>query len=102
MINGLRTMQKDFEELLEATKKEKQEVKKSIPKLEKLKIQNEEMGIAVEGFTEKIENATTQLEGYNKEIVKIKKVIHRLGVCINILQGEEVEEVATEIIDDEE
>ena len=98
MVDGLRVIQKDYEEYLEALQKEKKETRKFISRIDSLAKKNAELGIEVNAEELKFEK-TLALEKLDNDIVKTKKVIHRLGKCINImLENEEDDEPANEDI----
>lgn len=84
MIQGLRALQKDYENHLEALKNEKKGLKKANARVDGIAKKNAEIGILVDTDEIKIGNEI-RLEEVEKEIVKVKKVIHRLGKCINIM-----------------
>ena len=92
MINSIRTIQKDYENYLESLQTEKKNAKKFVSRIDTLAKKNAELGIEVNTEELKLENEI-KLEQLDKDIVKVKKVIHRLGKCINImLDGQIIDE----------
>lgn len=97
MVDSLRTIQKDYENYLEALQNEKKETKKFISRIDNIAKKNVELGIEVNAEELKIEKEIT-LEKLDKDIVKVKKVIHRLGKCIGIMLEDEIIEDHDEVI----
>lgn len=89
MVEQIRNIQKDYENYLDACKITKKNRKKELAKLERLKSLNEENGIDTTPILDKIENAKNEFNEVDREIGKVKKVIFRLGVCINIMENKE-------------
>lgn len=89
MVDSLRTIQKDYENYLEALQNEKKETKKFISRTDTIAKKNAELGIEVNAEELKLEKEIT-LEKLDKDIVKVKKVIHRLGKCISIMLEDEI------------
>ena len=97
MVDSLRTIQKDYENYLEALQKEKKETKKFISRIDSISKKNAELGIEVNAEELKLEKEII-LEKLDKDIVKVKKVIHRLGKCISIMLEDEIIEEHDEVI----
>lgn len=91
MILNLRNTQKDYEEYLLALQTEKKGIKKFLSKIESIAKKNAELGIEVDAEA-LAENKQEELLHTEVEIAKVKKVIHRLGKCIEIMT-EEINEV---------
>lgn len=91
MILNLRNIQKDYEEYLLALQTEKKGIKKFLSKIETIAKKNAELGIEVDAET-LAKNRQEELLNTEIEITKVKKVIHRLGKCIEIMT-EEINEV---------
>ena len=96
MIQNLRNIQKDYEEYLLALQTEKKGIKKFLAKIDTIAKKNAELGIEVdaEALTK---NKEEELLNTENEITKVKKVIHRLGKCIDIMteevQIDDIEEI---------
>ena len=96
MIESLRNIQKDYEEYLLALQTEKKGIKKFLAKIDTIAKKNAELGIEVdaEALTK---NKEEELINTENEITKVKKVIHRLGKCIDIMteevQIDDIEEI---------
>ena len=101
MVESLRAIQKDYEEYLEALQNEKKEAKKFLTRVDSLAKKNAELGIEVNADELKLEKEIV-LEKLEKDIVKVKKVIHRLGKCIGIMLEDEILEDHEEIIFNEQ
>ena len=101
MIDSIRTLQKDYENYLEGLQTEKKNCKKFLKKLDTITQKNAEIGLVVDTEEQKILNEE-YLRTINKDIVKVKKVIHRLGVCIDIMLDGEIVEKADEVIMEEQ
>lgn len=97
MVDSLRTIQKDYENYLEALQNEKKETKKFISRIDSIAKKNAELGIEVNAEELKLEKEIG-LEKLDKDIVKAKKVIHRLGKCISIMLEDEIIEEHDEVI----
>lgn len=97
MVDSLRTIQKDYENYLESLQNEKKETKKFISRIDSIAKKNAELGIEVNAEELKLEKEIT-LEKLDKDIVKVKKVIHRLGKCIDIMLENEIIEEHDEVI----
>ena len=97
MVDSLRTIQKDYENYLEALQNEKKETKKFISRIDRIAKKNAELGIEVNAEELKLEKEII-LEKLDKDIVKVKKVIHRLGKCISIMLEDEIIEDHDEVI----
>ena len=97
MVDSLRTIQKDYENYLEALQNEKKETKKFILRIDSISKKNTELGIEVNAEELKIEKEII-LEKLDKDIIKVKKVIHRLGKCISIMLEDEIIEEHDEVI----
>lgn len=97
MVDSLRTIQKDYENYLEALQNEKKETKKFISRIDSIVKKNAELGIEVNAEELKIEKEII-LEKLDKDIIKAKKVIHRLGKCIGIMLEDEIIEEHDEVI----
>lgn len=91
MILNLRNLQKDYEEYLLALQTEKKGIKKFLSKIESIAKKNAELGIEVDADA-LAKNKQEELLNTEIEITKVKKVIHRLGKCIEIMT-EEINEV---------
>lgn len=91
MVGSLRNVQKDYEEYLLALQTEKKGIKKFLSKIETIAKKNAELGIEVDAET-LAKNKQEELLNAEIEITKVKKVIHRLGKCIEIMT-EEINEV---------
>lgn len=105
MEQSLRQIQKDYENYLYALQMEKKNIKKFLNKVDSLAEKNRELGIEVDSNILK-EEKEAKLQQVEIDIVKAKKVIHRLGKCIAImLEGqinENVDELNLEDDEDEE
>lgn len=102
MEQGLRQIQKDYENYLYALQMEKKNIKKFLNKVDSLAEKNRELGIEVDSNILK-EEKEAKLQQVEIDIVKAKKVIHRLGKCIAImLEGQIIENVEELIIEDDE
>ena len=101
MIDSIRTLQKDYENYLEGLQTEKKNCKKFLKKVDTIAQKNAEIGLVVDTEEQKILNEE-YLRTINKDIVKVKKVIHRLGVCIDIMLDGEIVEKADEVITEEQ
>lgn len=97
MVDSLRTIQKDYENYLEALQNEKKETKKFISRIDSITKKNADLGIEVNAEELKLEKEIA-LEKLDKDIVKVKKVIHRLGKCIGIMLEDEIIEDHDEVI----
>lgn len=97
MVDSLRTIQKDYENYLEALQNEKKETKKFISRIDSITKKNAELGIEVNAEELKLEKEII-LEKLDKDIIKVKKVIHRLGKCISIMLEDEIIEEHDEVI----
>lgn len=95
MIDNLRSIQKDYEGYLEGLQQEKKATKKFLAKVDSLAQKNAELGIEVDADSLKL-NKMEELENIEKEIAKVKKVIHRLGKCLMIMTDDLIEE-STEV-----
>lgn len=98
MIQNLRNVQKDYEEYLLALQTEKKGIKKFLSKIEAIAKKNAELGIEVDAET-LAKNRQEELLNTEIEINKVKKVIHRLGKCIEIMT-EEINEVQMTAIEE--
>lgn len=85
MIENLISIKQEYENYLEVCKITKKNRKKEILKLEKLIKLNDENGIDTTPIMEKLESVEREFTEADKEISKVKKVIFRIGVCINIM-----------------
>lgn len=96
MILNLRNIQKDYEEYLLALQTEKKGIKKFLNKIDTIAKKNAELGIEVDAEA-LAKNKQEELINTEKEITKVKKVIHRLGKCIDIMteevQIDDIEEI---------
>ena len=101
MIDSIRILQKDYENYLEGLQTEKKNCKKFLKKVDTIAQKNAEIGLVVDTEEQKILNEE-YLRTINKDIVKVKKVIHRLGVCIDIMLDGEIVEKADEVIMEEQ
>ena len=101
MIDSIRTLQKDYENYLEGLQTEKKNCKKFLKKVDTIAQKNAEIGLVVDTEEQKLLNEE-YLRTINKDIVKVKKVIHRLGVCIDIMLDGEIVEKAGEVIMEEQ
>ena len=101
MIDSIRTLQKDYENYLEGLQTEKKNCKKFLKKVDTIAQKNAEIGLVVDTEEQKLLNEE-YLRSINKDIVKVKKVIHRLGVCIDIMLDGEIVEKADEVIMEEQ
>ena len=101
MIDSIRTLQKDYENYLEGLQTEKKNCKKFLKKIDSVAQKNAEIGLEVDIEEQKLFNEE-YLRTINKDIVKVKKVIHRLGVCIDIMLDGEIVEKADEVIMEEQ
>ena len=101
MIDSIRTLQKDYENYLEGLQTEKKNCKKFLKKVDTIAQKNAEIGLVVDTEEQKI-LIEEYLRTINKDIVKVKKVIHRLGVCIDIMLDGEIVEKADEVIMEEQ
>ena len=90
-----RNIQKDYEEYLLALQTEKKGIKKFLSKIDTIAKKNAELGIEVDAEA-LAKNKQEELINTEKEITKVKKVIHRLGKCIDIM----TEEVQTDDIEE--
>ena len=95
MIENLLSTKQEYENYLEVCKITKKNRKKELIKLEKLNKLNNENGIDTTPIMEKLESVEREFIETDKEISKIKKVIFRLGVCINIMMGGDSEVIET-------
>lgn len=91
MVQNLRSMQKDYEEYLLSLQTVKKKIKKFLSKIETIAKKNAELGIEVDADA-LAKNKQEELLNTEIEIAKVKKVIHRLGKCIEIMT-EEINEV---------
>lgn len=87
MIENLISIKQEYENYLEVCKITKKNRKKELLKLEKLNKLNDENGIDITPIMEKLESVEREFIEADKEISKVKKVIFRIGVCINIMMG---------------
>ena len=101
MIDSIRTLQKDYENYLEGLQTEKKNCKKFLKKVDTIAQKNAEIGLVVDTEEQKLLNEE-YLRTINKDIVKVKKVIHRLGICIDIMLDGEIVEKADEVIMEEQ
>ena len=96
MILNLRNIQKDYEEYLLALQTEKKSIRKFLAKIDTISKKNAELGIEVDAEA-LAKNKQEELIKTEKEITKVKKVIHRLGKCIDIMteevQVDDIEEI---------
>ena len=96
MILNLRNIQKDYEEYLLALQTEKKGIKKFLAKIDTIAKKNAELGIEVDAEA-LAKNKQEELINTENEITKVKKVIHRLGKCIDIMteevQIDDIEEI---------
>ena len=96
MIQNLRNIQKDYEEYLLALQTEKKSIRKFLAKIDTISKKNAELGIEVDAEA-LAKNKQEELINTEKEITKVKKVIHRLGKCIDIMteevQIDDIEEI---------
>ena len=96
MILNLRNIQKDYEEYLLALQTEKKGIKKFLNKIDTIAKKNAELGIEVDAEA-LAKNKQEELINTENEITKVKKVIHRLGKCIDIMteevQIDDIEEI---------
>lgn len=99
MVNSIRAIQKDYENHLEALQNEKKTARKFIAKIDTMTRKNAELGIEIDSDSLKLEKEI-MLEQLDKDIVKLKKVIHRLGKCIDIMLDGEINEEADEVVTD--
>lgn len=95
MILNLRNIQKDYEEYLLALQTEKKSIRKFLAKIDTISKKNAELGIEVDAEA-LAKNKQEELINTENEITKVKKVIHRLGKCIDIM----TEEVQTDDIEE--
>lgn len=95
MRESLRNIQKDYEEYLLALQTEKKGIKKFLAKIDTIAKKNAELGIEVDAEA-LAKNKHEELINTENEINKVKKVIHRLGKCIDIM----IEEVQTTDIEE--
>ena len=95
MIESLRNMQKDYEEYLLALQTEKKGIKKFLNKIDTIAKKNAELGIEVDAEA-LAKNKEEELLNTEIKITKVKKVIHRLGKCLDIM----TEEVQTDDIEE--
>ena len=98
MVESLRNIQKDYEEYLLALQTEKKGIKKFLAKIDTLAKKNAELGIEVDAES-LVKNKQEELINTEIEIIKVKKVIHRLGKCIEIMT-EETNEVQMTVIEE--
>lgn len=101
MIDSIRTLQKDYENYLEGLQAEKKNCKKFLKKVDAIGQKSAEIGLVVDTEEQKLLNEE-YIRTINKDIVKVKKVIHRLGVCIDIMLDGEIVEKADEVIIEEQ
>ena len=101
MVDSIRILQKDYENYLESLQTEKKNCKKFLKKVDTIAQKNAEIGLVVDTDEQKLLNEE-YLRTINKDIVKVKKVIHRLGVCIDIMLDGEIVEKADEVIMEEQ
>ena len=101
MVDSLRIIQKDYENYLESLQAEKKGCKKFLKKIDSVAQKNAEIGLEVDIEEQKLFNEE-YLKKVNADIVKVRKVIHRLGVCINIMLDGEIVEKADEVIMEEQ
>ena len=101
MILNLRNIQKDYEEYLLALQTEKKSIRKFLAKIDTISKKNAELGIEVDAEA-LAKNKQEELLHTENEITKVKKVIHRLGKCIDIMTEEVSEVQATDIEEIEE
>lgn len=101
MVDSIRILQKDYENYLESLQEEKKGCKKFLKKIDSVAQKNAEIGIEIDVEEQKLFNEE-YLRKVNADIVKVKKVIHRLGVCIDIMLEGEIIEKADEIITEEQ
>lgn len=87
MVESLRNIQKDYEEYLLALQTEKKGIKKFLSKIDTIAKKNAELGIEVDAEA-LAKNKQEELINTENEITKVKKVIHRLGKCIDIMTEE--------------
>ena len=96
MVESLRNIQKDYEEYLLALQTEKKGIKKFLTKIDAIAKKNAELGIEVDAEA-LAKNKQEELINTENEITKVKKVIHRLGKCIDIMteevQIDDIEEI---------
>lgn len=96
MVESLRNIQKDYEEYLLALQTEKKGIKKFLNKIDIIAKKNAELGIEVDAEA-LAKNKEEELINTENEITKVKKVIHRLGKCIDIMteevQATDIEEI---------
>lgn len=96
MVESLRNIQKDYEEYLLALQTEKKGIKKFLAKIDTIAKKNAELGIEVDAEA-LAKNKQEELIHTENEITKVKKVIHRLGKCIDIMteevQIDDIEEI---------
>lgn len=96
MVESLRNIQKDYEEYLLALQTEKKGIKKFLAKIDTIAKKNAELGIEVDAEA-LARNKQEELINTENEITKVKKVIHRLGKCIDIMteevQIDDIEEI---------
>ena len=97
MVESLRNIQKDYEEYLLALQTEKKGIKKFLNKIDTIAKKNAELGIEVDAEA-LAKNKQEELINTENEITKVKKVIHRLGKCIEIMT-EDVNEVSIDEVD---
>ena len=87
MIQNLRNIQKDYEEYLLALQTEKKSIRKFLAKIDTISKKNAELGIEVDAEA-LAKNKQEELIHTENEITKVKKVIHRLGKCLDIMTEE--------------
>ena len=92
MILNLRNIQ-----YLLALQTEKKGIKKFLNKIDTIAKKNAELGIEVDAEA-LAKNKQEELINTENEITKVKKVIHRLGKCIDIMT-EDVNEVSIDEVD---
>ena len=96
MVESLRNIQKDYEEYLLALQTEKKSIRKFLAKIDTISKKNAELGIEVDAEA-LAKNKQEELINTENEITKVKKVIHRLGKCIDIMteevQIDDIEEI---------
>ena len=95
IINQLTTMVDSIDNIMELTKIKTKNDKKRAKQVQKVLEQARELGLAdsLESDDVKLGYA---IEEQTKELKVLKKVKYRLEVCINMLNGEEVEETSEE------
>ena len=101
MVDSIRILQKDYENYLEGLQTEKKNCKKFLKKVDTIAQKSAEIGFVIDTEEQKLINEE-YLRTINKDIVKVKQVIHRLGVCIDIMLDGEIVEKADEVIMEEQ